>query len=285
MPTPHLHRRNVLAGNWKMHFSPGEAVAYFSDLGDRLAHRAPVPSERRVIFPVAYCLTPPVAKAAARPHIELGGQNIHWEEKGAFTGELSGIGLRDLGVRWCLIAHSERRQYFAETDETAAKRLSRALTLGFNIIYCIGERLEEREAGQTELVLARQLKPFAHALTTWAQNNGDNAALLNSIDDPTAPTLSIAYEPVWAIGTGKTATTEQAEQAHRFIRKELDTLLEKGPLKGAADSLPLLYGGSVTAENCSALMAQPNVDGVLVGGASLKPEVFATILASPHKAS
>mgnify|MGYP001580527550 CR=1 FL=1 len=268
-----------------MHFSPGEAVAYFGDLGTRLAGSAVIAHERRVIFPVAYCLTPHVAEAAARPRVELGAQNIHWEEKGAFTGELSGVGLRDLGVRWCLIGHSERRQYFSETDETAAKRLSKALSLGFNVIYCIGEKLEEREAGQTEIVLARQLKPFCQALTTWAQSNGTAASCLNSLEDPTAPTLAIAYEPVWAIGTGRTATTEQAEQAHRFIRAELDKMLEGSPVAGAEELMPLLYGGSVTADNASALMAQSNVDGVLVGGASLKPEAFATILASPHKAS
>ncbi|MBI2605911.1 MAG: triose-phosphate isomerase [Deltaproteobacteria bacterium] len=258
-------RTRVLAGNWKMNFGPAEALAYFTELEKQLNARAPSapPSQVaacRVIFPPAYALGPEIQKAAARAHVKLGAQNLHWEEKGAFTGELSGATLKSIGIEWVLIAHSERRQFFGETDETAAKRLSRALTLKLSVIYCVGETLAEREAGLTEAVLARQLDAFLSVLRGKL---------------PAGPAiLSLAYEPVWAIGTGKTATPDQAQQAHAFLRKKTAVSL------GADDAgrLPLLYGGSVTAENAAALLAKSDIDGVLVGGASLKPDQFARIL-------
>jgi triosephosphate isomerase len=254
------NRTWVLAGNWKMNFGPREALDYFSSLEREL--KSIGPATRRVIFVPAYALGNEVQAAAKRTAVDLGAQNVHWEEKGAFTGELSGSALKDIGINWVLIAHSERRQYFAETDETAAKRLSRAITLGLNVVYCIGERLEERENGKTEAVLSRQLGPFCKILKEQPPKPGQ--------------IVSIAYEPVWAIGTGKTATTEQAQEAHAHIRKVLTDHIDVQ----VAEKLSVLYGGSVTPENVSALINQPDVDGVLVGGASLKPDGFAQILAT-----
>lgn len=257
-------RSRVLAGNWKMNMSPGEAIAYFADLSHHLGPQgASDPDVLRVIFPVAYCLGQHVQEAAAQAHIQLGAQNVHWEEKGAFTGELSCVGLKHVGIQWVLIGHSERRQYFGETNETAQRRLSTALSQGMNVIFCIGETLAQREAGKTEEVLAEQLVGFLQCLKT-------------AMPHQPMQTISLAYEPVWAIGTGKTATTSQAQEAHAFIRKEISKVLGEQ----VASTLPLLYGGSVTPENARELLNLPDVDGVLVGGASLKPEGFAKILKS-----
>ncbi len=254
-------RTRVLAGNWKMNFGPAEALAYFAELEKQLALlQAPASSARRVIFPPAYALGSEIQKAAARARVDLGAQNTHWEEKGAFTGELSGAALKSIGIEWVLIAHSERRQFFGETDETAAKRLSRALSLGLNVIYCVGETFSEREEGLTEAVLSRQIAAFLTVLRSAA---------------PTGPAVvCVAYEPVWAIGTGKTATPDQAQEAHAFLRKKAAGSLGTDD----AGRLPLLYGGSVTAENAAALLAKSDIDGALVGGASLKPGQFARIL-------
>jgi triosephosphate isomerase len=274
MPTPHIHRRIIIAGNWKMNQSPGEAVAYFHDLHEAMqatvGNNRAQPWVKRVIFPVAYCLQPHVFEAAASCHTALGAQNVHWEDKGAFTGELSAVGLRHVGAHWCLIGHSERRQFFGETDQTAAKRLATALRHKLHVIYCIGEMLPEREAGKTNEVLAHQLAAAADVLKSVDHTHVNDPA------DETKPTVAIAYEPVWAIGTGKTATPVQAEEAHSFIREELGRL----GLTALAAQMPLLYGGSVTPDNARALMSQPNVDGVLVGGASLKADGFLKIIQS-----
>jgi triosephosphate isomerase len=259
-----MNRTKIIAGNWKMNFGPQDAVKYFAGLkaasakagGSNAAVNANV---KRVIFPVAYALGSEVQNAARECGFDIGAQNIHWEEKGAFTGELSGAILKSIGISWVLIGHSERRQYFGETDETAARRFQRAAALGLNIIYCIGEKLEERESGKTEAVLSRQLTALAGVLKDTNQAPG--------------VVWSIAYEPVWAIGTGKTATTEQAESAHRFIRATIAALTSR-----KYENVPILYGGSVTPDNARELLAQADVDGVLVGGASLKPEGFAQIL-------
>ncbi len=254
-----MSRLKILAGNWKMHNTPTEALEYFGAITRELAAAPLKPAMHRVIFPPAYALGADIQKAARNADVELGAQNVHWELKGAFTGELSATALKAIGLKWALIAHSERRQYFAETDETAAKRLRCALTEGMNVVYCVGERLEEREGGKTEEVLSRQTAAFNK--------------VLKEIGVPKS-IVSIAYEPVLAIGTGKTATPEQAEAAHKHIRKVVWDELGME----AAQMLPILYGGSVTPENAKTLMSQPNVDGVLVGGASLKPDGFAKIL-------
>ena len=183
-------------------------------------------------------------QALAGTDIAVAAQNVHWEAEGAFTGEISAPMLRELGVYGTIVGHSERRQYFGETDETVARRAVAALEHGLHVIACVGELEAEREAGETEAVLRRQVEAIA--------------AVLPETDD-----LVLAYEPVWAIGTGKTATPEIAQEAHAFIKSLLD--------------VPVLYGGSVKPENAAELAAQPDVDGALVGGASLDLESFAAI--------
>jgi triosephosphate isomerase len=249
-----------------MNMNPGQAVEYFATLQKNLQSHPLKGATRRVIFPPAYCLGQDIQRAAVSCNVELGAQNVHWEEKGAFTAEIAAPALSAIGIHWALVGHSERRQYFGETDETAAKRFQRAATSGLNVMYCIGEKLEERESGKMQDVLQRQLGTFMPVLKD----------LLAKSDAgwPDKKMWCLAYEPVWAIGTGKTATDAQAEEAHRFIRQVLwDTLG-----MNVAQKMPILYGGSVTPDNVAGLMTQPNVDGVLVGGASLKPDGFAKIL-------
>ncbi len=251
-------RPKIFAGNWKMNLNPKEALNYFIEFKKHLSGNL---SAHIVIFPVAYALSEEHQKQAREAQVELGAQNIHWEERGAFTGELSASHLLSMGIHWTLIGHSERRQYFNETDQTASKRFGKAASLEMNVIYCIGEKLEQRESNQTEEVLTLQTLAFAEILKKFPSGKSH---------------WCIAYEPVWAIGTGKTATCEQAESAHRFIRK---IIWDKLGLE-AAQKLPILYGGSVTPDNARELLAQPNIDGVLVGGASLKPETFVRIVTS-----
>jgi len=226
----------LIAGNWKMHKGPAETAAFCRALRERLAGLEDVD--------VAVC--PPfvslaaAVQALAGTEIAVAAQNVHWEGEGAFTGEISAAMLRELGVYGAIVGHSERRQLFGETDEGVARRAAGALEAGIWVIACVGETEDERERGDTESVLTRQL------------------SVLQEHDQ-----LVVAYEPVWAIGTGKTATPEQAQAAHAFIRGRLD--------------VPILYGGSVKPENAAELLAQPDVDGALVGGASLDIESFAAI--------
>jgi triosephosphate isomerase len=260
-------RARILAGNWKMNLGPTEAVDYFAALAKNLGgNTTRAPGVRRVIFPPAYALGEDVQRAAATCDVKLGAQNVHWEEKGAFTGELAAPVLKRLGLEWVLVAHSERRQFFGETDQTAAKRFHRAATSGLNVMYCIGETLAQREAGQTHHVLQTQLGPFLDVLRELLDR--PNAGW------PDTQMWCLAYEPVWAIGTGKTATNAEAEDAHKFIRQLIWDRLGMA----VAQKMPILYGGSVTPDNVSGLMSQPNIDGALVGGASLKPDGFAKIL-------
>ncbi len=247
----------IIAGNWKMNSSPSEAIEYFQQIAPLVSGKNQ--NQKQVIFPPTYCLNSEVKNVAETAGFELGSQNVHWEEKGAFTAENSATVLRKIGFNWTLIAHSERRQYFGETDETAAKRLKAALKSGMNVIFCIGETLSERESGKMFDVLKRQ-----------------TIAALSVLSDqkPSSDQIfSIAYEPVWAIGTGKTATTAQAVEAHAFIRKIASEKLGSEISK----SLSILYGGSVTAENVKELLAQTEINGTLVGGASLKVESFSSI--------
>ena len=226
----------LIAGNWKMFKGPAETAEFCVDLKRALADLEGID--------VAVC--PPFASLAvavqilAGTEIAVAAQNVHWEPEGAFTGEVSAPMLRELGVYGAIVGHSERRQFFGETDESTAKRAGAALAAGLSVIACVGETEAEREAGETEDVLRRQVSVFD------AEDN-----------------LVIAYEPVWAIGTGKTATPELAQEAHALIKGLLD--------------VPVLYGGSVKPENASELLAQPAVDGALVGGASLDVESFAAI--------
>ena len=222
----------IVAGNWKMHKTLAELDQYYAELEPRLAGIEGV----RVIV----CPPFPLLREAARRSVEVYAQNVHWEEEGAFTGEVSARMLLDAGARGSIVGHSERRQWFGETDEAVASRARRALAAGLGVIACVGETEEERERGQTEAVLRRQVSVLAPH-----------------------ERLAIAYEPVWAIGTGRTATPELAQEAHAFIKSLIDA--------------PVLYGGSVKPENAEELLAQPDVDGALVGGASLDPRAFADI--------
>lgn len=197
------------------------------------------------------------AEEARGSRIEVGGQNLFWAKEGAYTGEVSGPMLTGAGAKWVIIGHSERRQFFGETDETVLKRTLAALEYGLRPIVCVGEQLAEREAGRTEAVLETQFRGGIAGLTPEQFAK-----------------IVIAYEPVWAIGTGKTATPEIAEQAHKFLRSQA----EKRFGKAAADAVRLLYGGSVKPDNVKNLMAQEDIDGALVGGASLDPASFASIV-------
>jgi triosephosphate isomerase len=252
-----MMRKPVIAGNWKMHTRPAEAV--------ELARQVRAACETEAVE-VLVC-PPYTSLAAAREALRgsaigLGAQNVHWEAQGAFTGEVSAPMLVEAGCRYAIIGHSERRQHFGETDETVHRRIAAAVAHGLTPIVCIGETLAEREAGKTFDVLERQLAGGLGAAAGW-----DLASFI------------LAYEPVWAIGTGRNATPEQAQEAHRFIRQRLQRRLG-----AAADALRLQYGGSVTAANAAGLLQQPDVDGALVGGASLKADAFAAIVRAAAEA-
>jgi triosephosphate isomerase len=243
----------LIAGNWKMHGTRQEAVA----LADSIKAGVSDASGREVLVAPPFTALEAVAGAMAGSRVLLAGQDLHWEAKGAFTGEISGPMLLAAGCSHVIVGHSERRQYFGETDEAVAKKVASALGHGLLPIMCIGETLEEREAGRTLEVVERQLR---RGLL------GRDAAAIRA--------LVIAYEPVWAIGTGKVATPEQAQEAHAFIRR---MLVELGG-RDAAAACRILYGGSVKADNIDTLMAQPDIDGALVGGASLQVESFVRIV-------
>jgi triosephosphate isomerase len=228
----------LIAGNWKLFKGPSEAARFCHELRDAELGDVDV-----VVCP-PYVSLDTAVQALAGTEIAVAAQNVHWAADGAFTGEISAPMLRELGVYGTIVGHSERRQYFGETDETVARRMVAALEHGLQVIACVGELEAEREAGETEAVLRRQVEALAAAL-------------------PETDDVVLAYEPVWAIGTGRTATPEIAQEAHAFIKTILD--------------LPVLYGGSVKPDNAADLAAQPAVDGALVGGASLDVESFAAI--------
>jgi triosephosphate isomerase (TIM) len=242
-----------MAGNWKMYKTPAETVQFFEKfrpLVEKSEHC------EIVICPPFTNLTAAV-DAAKGTRIQVGAQNISWAKEGAFTGEISGPMIRAVGATHALVGHSERRQYFAETDETVLKRTQAALEFGLTPIVCVGERLDERESGNTEAVLVRQFQKGIAGLTPEQFAK-----------------IVLAYEPVWAIGTGKTATPEIAADAHRVIRSQVREKFGKG----AGDAVRILYGGSVKPDNTRTLMAQPEIDGVLVGGASLDANSFGSIV-------
>ena len=248
-------RRPVLAANWKMNLGPTAASAFIESYLSRYAAR----DDRTVIlFPSAIAFSSARHAAEARPDIQFGVQNIHSAEKGAFTGETSAAMAKDAGASFVLIGHSERRHVFGETDAQSAEKVQRVVGQGLAPVLCVGEKIDEREAGATNEVVVRQLLAALEGLATFTA-----AELLS---------LVVAYEPVWAIGTGRTATPADASEAHAAIRT---ALREKAG--AASDAIPILYGGSVTASNASALLAAPGVDGLLVGGASLDPESWAAI--------
>jgi len=251
METP--MRRPLIAGNWKMYKTAAQTKEYINQLKTMVSSSTKVDVALAPPFPALEA----AVRAAADSPIVIAAQNVFWEKEGAYTGEVSAPMLHDLGVELVIIGHSERRQYFGETDETVNRRVKAAVSNGLRPLVCIGETLDQREAGLTFSVLETQLKDG-----------------LAGVDQGAAEKLILAYEPIWAIGTGRTATTEIAQEAHQFIRNQLTGLFDKK----LANTIRILYGGSVKPENTADLLAQTDVDGALVGGASLKVDVFYKIV-------
>ncbi|HEY6254106.1 MAG TPA: triose-phosphate isomerase [Candidatus Angelobacter sp.] len=248
-------RRKVIAANWKMYKTPDQARSFVVAFRPLIPHQA---HAEIVLCPPFVCL-PAVVDATQGTRIGVGGQNMFWEKEGACTGEISAQMLRATGCSHVIIGHSERRQYFGETDDTVNRKLKAALASELQPIVCVGELLEEREAGLTEEVLTRQC----------------NIAF-SGISGIEAAPLIVAYEPAWAIGTGKTATPEMTAEAHRIVRDQAANAFGDE----TAANLRILYGGSVKPENAKALMSQIEIDGALVGGASLDPHSFVKIVAA-----
>jgi triosephosphate isomerase (TIM) len=249
-----MSRTKLIAGNWKMNKTVAEAMGLITALKARTAAMQGVDV---AVCPSFTTLAAVVAAVAGTP-IRVGAQNVHWADSGAYTGEISAAMLREIPVTYAIIGHSERRQYFGETDRTVNQRLLAALKAGLTPIVCVGEVLAEREAGRTEAVVSTQIATGLAGLS---------AAQL-------AATV-IAYEPVWAIGTGKTATPEQAQAVHAFLRVQL-----RQTHGAVADTVRLLYGGSMKAKNAAELLRQPDIDGGLIGGASLDADEFMGIVTS-----
>jgi len=242
-----------MAGNWKLFKTPAETSAFFEEFKPLVADTTGC----EIVICPPFVSVPAAAGATGGTRIEIGGQNVFWEKEGAFTGEIAGAMLVDAGAKWVIIGHSERRQYFGETDETVLKRTVAALEAGLKPIICVGELLDDREAGKTEDVLVGQFQGGIAGLTPEQFAK-----------------VTIAYEPVWAIGTGKTATPEIAADAHKVLRTQVAARFGDE----AAGAVRILYGGSVKPANVKELMAQEEIDGSLVGGASLKPDSFAAIV-------
>jgi triosephosphate isomerase len=246
-------RTPIIAGNWKMNKTTIEA----EDLAAKLVSLVSSVKDREIVLGPPFTSLEAVSETIKGTNISLAAQNMHWEDKGAFTGEISAEMLLDLRCKYVIIGHSERRQYFGETDETVNRKVKHALRKGLLPIMCVGETLAEREAGKLNDVINSQV-----------------SGGLRDVSADDMKKVVIAYEPVWAIGTGKTATPEQANEVHALIRQTVQSLYN-GDIAGG---LRIQYGGSVTPENVSSLMAKPDIDGALVGGASLKPESFAALV-------
>jgi len=248
-----MARIPLIAGNWKMHTTVGEATK----LAQAIVEATGRLEDRQVMLAPPFTALAAVADVLQGSAINLGAQNICWEPKGAFTGEISPVMLQDLGVTMAIVGHSERRHIFAETDALINARVTGAIAHGIIPLLCIGEQLSERESGQTMATLEGQLRGSLKQV---------------AITDPTK--LVIAYEPVWAIGTGQTATPAQAQEAHAFIRQTLTDLFQKT----VASQIRILYGGSVNSGNVDTLMGQEDIDGALVGGAALQADSFSRII-------
>jgi len=247
-------RKPVIAGNWKMYKSLGEAVETALALKPLVANA----NHCEVVIAPVFTAIKIVADRLEGSNIKVAGQDCSTEvEEGAHTGEVTASMLKDVGARYVIVGHSERRQIYCETDMSVSKKVKAALSDGLFVIMCVGESLEQREQGKAENVVAGQL------------NGG-----LNGLTAPDLDRIILAYEPVWAIGTGRTATPEQAQEMHAFIRR----VFAERHSSGAADALRILYGGSVKPDNIAGLMSQPDIDGALVGGASLKADSFAQIV-------
>ena len=245
-------RKAVIAGNWKMNKTPAEAK-------ELIAAIAPLVKDAgcEVVACTPFVDLSAAQEAAQGTNIQIGAENCHWEVSGAYTGEISAQMLTSMGVNIVIIGHSERRQYFGETDVTVQKRVRAALDAGMTVILCVGETLEQREQGITSELVAMQTK-----------------IALGGVSEEELKRVIIAYEPVWAIGTGKTATAEQANEVCHTIRECIASVYSQA----TADGITIQYGGSMNAGNAAELLAQPDVDGGLIGGASLKPNDFATIV-------
>ncbi len=246
-------RRKVIAGNWKMNMTPSQAKSFAADLYEAVKGKRGCD----IVVCVPAIDIPVVTKVCAGTAIKVGAQNVHFKNSGAYTGEISPEMLIDAGVKYVVIGHSERRQYFGETDETVNLRTKAAVTAGLTAIVCVGETLTEREQGITAEVVSKQVKLALSGITAEQMKK-----------------VIIAYEPVWAIGTGKTATAEQAEEVCALIRGVVTTLYGKVVSRG----LIVQYGGSMNASNAAELLAMDNIDGGLIGGASLKADAFAVIV-------
>ena len=250
-------RKAVIAGNWKMNKNPAEAKELVEAIKPLVKDAG-----CDVVVCVPYIDLSAVLEATAGSNIGVGAENCHWAPSGAFTGEVSAPMLASMGVKYVIIGHSERRTYFGETDQTVNTRIRAALDNGLNVILCVGESLEQREQGITDELVALQTK-----------------IALGGVSQAELSRIIIAYEPIWAIGTGKTATSEQANEVCAAIRATIAKLYGKA----AADAITIQYGGSMNAKNAAELLAQPDVDGGLIGGASLKPADFAEIVKAAGK--
>ncbi len=245
-------RKKVIAGNWKMNMLPNEAMAFIEELAPLVKN-----TENEVILCVPYTDLFYSLLTAQETNIKIGAQNMHFEESGAYTGEVSGKMLKSIGVEYVIIGHSERRQYFAETDESVNKKIKAAFLNGLKPIVCVGETLEQREEGKTVEIITKQTQLALDGLT--------NEQVENTI---------IAYEPIWAIGTGKTATAEDANNSIKEIRNKIGKIYGQN----TADRVIIQYGGSVKSSNAKELFEMSDIDGGLVGGASLKAEEFSKIV-------
>jgi triosephosphate isomerase len=237
-------RKIVIAGNWKMYKTQAEASEFLQKFMPELEN---TPEEREVLLCAPFTALGTISKSLHGGRVQLGAQNVHWEDEGAYTGEIAGAMLTEIGVRYVIVGHSERRQYFGETDETVNKRLLAAQRHGLTPILCVGETKQQRDAGETELLITTQLK--------------------KDLVDVDQQNLIIAYEPIWAIGTGDTCETLEANRVIGLIRSQLNV-----------SDVPIQYGGSVKPNNIDEIMAQPEIDGALVGGASLEAASFARIV-------
>jgi triosephosphate isomerase (TIM) len=246
-------RRSLIAGNWKMFGTRAEAERLLSELKTRIGRSA----DREVVIAPPFTLLETVSRLLAGTSLCLAAQNLHWEPNGAFTGEIAGPMLKDMGCSHVILGHSERRQYCGETDKLVARKVRAAHRDGLIPIVCVGETLEQRERGETTALISRQVRTALHGY--------DHTALAS---------LIVAYEPVWAIGTGRTATPPQAQEVHAAIRTTLTELSDHA----TAEMVRILYGGSVKPDNVDGLMAEADIDGALVGGASLQAEAFARII-------
>lgn len=250
-------RKAIIAGNWKMNKTPAEATKLVQELKDNMPK-----ADCEVIVCVPAIDISAVAEAVKGSNIKLGAQNVHFKESGAYTGEISAAMLVEMGVKYVIVGHSERRQYFGETNETVNLRAKAALAAGLNPIICVGETLDQREQGITEDFVAMQTK-----------------IAFNGVSKEDAVKCVVAYEPVWAIGTGKTATEEQANQVCHLIRETLAKLYDEK----TANSISVQYGGSMNPKNCAGLLAMEDIDGGLIGGASLKAPDFSVIIEAASK--